>query len=178
MNILRKSTTLIIALAAATVLVAMAAGGDKPFAVFGAGESLLAAGNGATELESLTPAITRFAIRAVQPKGDVASGRFECIAIVPEAAAGTGSGEFTQNVMYVSGIVTGLEQVDKDTAVISGIGPCTGIGAGTEVNFEVTVERGGPGARLQLSVDTLPGVVFNEIVTDGLIEFTNRKMAP
>lgn len=170
----RAALSLAILSVLALLMMAMQ-GANRPLSVIGGGVTMITGGNGAAVLEDLTPAITRFSIHAVKPKGGVAGGRFECVALVPPAAAGPGSGEFSENIMYVAGIVTGLEQLDKNTVKITGQGPCTGLGAGDPVNFEATVTQGGPGARLVLTVDTLPGIVFDEIVTEGSIEISNKK---
>lgn len=142
--------------------------------VIGGGESLITGGNGAATLGQLKPVKTIFAFHAIKPKGGVPDGRFECLALAPSAASGPESGQFTENIMYVAGVITGLEFLDKDTVQLRGQGRCTGIGAGEEVFFEATVRKGGPGTTIRLTVSTLPGVEFFEVVTSGSIEFFNK----
>jgi hypothetical protein len=75
--------------------------------------------------------------------------------------------------MYVTGVVTSLERLDKNTALLKGQGRCSGLGAGESVSFDVTVRRGGPGTTLRLTVNTLPGIEFFEVVTSGSIDFVD-----
>jgi hypothetical protein len=48
----------------------------------------------------------------------------------------------------------------------------TGLGAGASVPFEITVQRGGPGATAVL---TTAGLVFHEILVEGSIEVFQHK---
>ena len=67
---------------------------------------VLASGGGKTIVQGGTgvpvfvPVVTTIAFHAEQ-KGQVVSGGFECLAIVPDAVTGNGSGQFTVNAMYV-----------------------------------------------------------------------------
>ena len=76
------------------------------------------------------------------------SGRFDCLALMPTAAAGTqGSGTFDNNIMYVTGPITGAS-LEGETVVLTGTATVTGVGAGTNQRFTVTADHGGPGARV------------------------------
>jgi T5SS/PEP-CTERM-associated repeat protein len=55
-----------------------------------------------------------------------------------------------------------------DTAVLEGTATVTGVGAGEDVPFQLTVGRGGPGTRVVLEVS---GLTFREIVLEGQISF-------
>src|SRR5215471_20251093 len=75
----------------------------------------LARGGGKTIIEGGTgpgggsvPVITTIAFHA-ERQGQVVSGDFECLALVPAVATGNDSGQFTVNAMYVTGQVTGIE---------------------------------------------------------------------
>jgi hypothetical protein len=127
--------------------------------VNGGGTSLVSGGTGAP---SFVPVMTKFAFNSRN-----GSGRFECLALAPSAAAGTaGSGNFDTNVMYVTGTITSAE-VSGQTAVLKGSATVTGVGAGTNQPFTLTVTAGGPGSTLVLK---LPGFTFNEIVVEGEIK--------
>jgi hypothetical protein len=78
---------------------------------------------------------------------------------------GPGSGDFTVNVMYVTGKVTGL-QVTGHTATFHGTATVTGMGGGRNLPFTVHVTAGGPGATITLDVS---GLTFHEILVDGQI---------
>jgi len=151
--------TLALATLVATPL--SAAGGDdgqNKHGVRGGGTSLVAGGTGAP---SFVPVMTKFAFN-----WSASAGRFECLALMPSAAAGTqGSGNFDTNAMYVTGTITSGE-VNGNTAVLRGTGAVTGIGAGSNRPFTLTVTRGRPGATLVLVVS---GMTFNEIVIEGEI---------
>jgi hypothetical protein len=148
-------------------------GAAAAFTVIGGGESMITGGNGTALLGELMPVKTLFSFHATKARGGAVEGKFECLALAPSGPSGAGSGQFTQNVMYVTGGVTALEQLSKDTALIKGEGRCSGLGAGEIVIFEATVTRGGPGATIRLKVNTLPGIEFFEIVTSGSITFSN-----
>jgi hypothetical protein len=154
--------TLVLATFAAAPLTAAgggAAGPDK-HEVRGGGTSLVTGGTGAP---SFVPVITKFAFN-----WSGGAGRFECLALAPSAAAGTpGSGNFDTNAMYVTGTITSAE-VKGHTAVLTGTATVTGLGAGSNRPFTLTVTPGGPGATLVLVVS---GLTFNEIVIEGEIEF-------
>ncbi len=154
----------------AVVLFGWLSPGDSfALTVVGGGESVITGGNGAATLGDLMPVKTLFAFVASREKGGVATGRFECLALAPPAASGADSGQFTTNVMYVTGVITSLERLNKKTFLLKGQGRCSGLGAGDGVQFEATVTLGGAGATIRLTVDTLPGIEFFEVVTSGSI---------
>ena len=63
--------------------------------------------------------------------------------------------------MYVTGTVTSLS-VSGRSAVFRGTATVTGLGAGQDRPFTVTVTAGGPGAAVLLTVS---GRTFHEILT-------------
>jgi hypothetical protein len=127
-------------------------------AVQGAGTSILTGGGPGT-----TPIITKLGINF-----EDGSGRFDCLALTPTPAAGSqGSGIFDNNIMYVTGPITGAS-IQGNTATLTGTATVTGVGAGTNVPFIVTAEPGGPGARVVLVVS---GVTFVETLLEGSITF-------
>jgi hypothetical protein len=129
-------------------------------AIRGGGTSLVRGGTGAP---SFDPVITKFGFSWSDGQGG-----FECLALVPSANAGKpGSGNFDTNAMYVTGSITSA-QVDGPIAVLDGTATVTGLGAGSDEPFSVTITRGGPGASLLLNVS---GPTFAEIVLDGQITF-------
>ena len=152
-----------LALATFAAMPLTAAGGDdgqNKHGVRGGGTSLVAGGTGAP---SFIPVMTKFAFN-----WSGSTGRFECLALMPSASAGTpGSGNFDTNAMYVTGPITSAE-VNGNTAILKGTAAVTGIGAGSNRPFTLTVTRGGPGATLVLVVS---GMTFNEIVIEGEIAF-------
>jgi hypothetical protein len=126
----------------------------------GGGTSLVRGGTGPP---SFAPVVTKFGFSWSDGQGG-----FECLALVPSANAGKpGSGNFDTNAMYVTGSITSA-RVDGPTAVLEGTATVTGLGAGSNKPFSVTVTRGGPGASLLLNVS---GLTFAEIVLDGQITF-------
>lgn len=132
----------------------------------------LARGGGKTIIEGGTgmaggfvPVVTTIAFHA-ERHGQVVSGDFECLALVPAVPTGNGSGQFTVNAMYVTGQVTGIE-VAGDTATLKGMATITGLGAGTNVPFTFVVHKGGPGST---SVLTASGLTFHEILLEGSFE--------
>src|SRR5215469_5180562 len=84
----------------------------------------------------------------------------------PEAGMGSKSAQFTVNAMYVTGQITGAS-VHGDTATLTGAANITGLGAGSNVSFTFVVQKGGPGATSVLTVGTLPGLAFHEILLQG-----------
>ena len=114
--------------------------------------------------------LTTLAFHAEQ-QGGVVTGDFECLARAPESGTGTGSAQFTVNAMYVTGRITGAT-LSGDTAALKGVATITGLGAGTNVPFEIVVQRGGPGATAVL---TTAGLVFHEILVEGSIEVLQHK---
>jgi hypothetical protein len=125
--------------------------------VSGAGKTIIEGGTGgATPL----PVTTLVAFHA-----DAQGGDFECLAFAPPQATGAGSGEFSVNVMYVTGKVT-LLQIGNGVATLSGIATVTGLGAGQSLPFTVLVHPGGPGTTIKLDIS---GLTFPEILVDGHI---------
>jgi hypothetical protein len=139
---------------------------------------LLARGAGTTMLEGGTgepdyiPVITKIAFH-VQLVDGVVTGAFECLALAPQAAKGTGSGDFSTNVMYVTGNVE-TATIEGDTIRISGNSECTGIGEGSNVPYAATIRKGGPGATIVLRGGS-PPQVFREILVEGLFEIFSDK---
>jgi hypothetical protein len=123
---------------------------------------------GGTGTPGFTPVLTKIAFHAEKESGAVTGG-FECLALAPEATAGAGSGQFTVNAMYVTGQITGAV-VNRNNAMLTGTANITGLGAGKNVSFTFEVRKGGPGATSVLKVDSLPAVVFNEILVEGAFE--------
>src|SRR6516162_1974253 len=72
----------------------------------GGGKTIIQGGTGLAG--GFVPVITTIAFHA-ERKGQAVSGDFECLALVPAAATGNGSGQFTVNAMYVTGPVTSVE---------------------------------------------------------------------
>ena len=139
---------------------------------------LLARGAGATMLEGgsgppdFMPVLTKVAFHAELVDG-VVTGAFECLALAPKEAKGQASGDFSQNVMYVTGTVD-TATVEGDSIRLTGNSECTGIGAGSSVPFSVVIRKGGPGATVVLRGGT-PPQVFREILLDGLFEILTDK---
>jgi hypothetical protein len=125
--------------------------------VSGAGRTIIEGGTGGT---TPVPVTTTVAFHA-----DARGGDFECLALAPPATTGRGSGQFSVNVMYVTGKVTSLE-VDKQTATLHGIATVTGLGAGHDRPFTASIREGGPGATITLDVS---GLTFDEILLEGHI---------
>ena len=121
----------------------------------GAGHTIIEGGTGGSEPVPVTTLI------AFQVNGS--GGDFECLALAPPQPTGPGSGAFTSNAMYVTGTVASLS-VSGHSAVFAGTATVTGLGAGHDRPFMVTVTAGGPGATVMLTVS---GLTFHEILTDG-----------
>ncbi len=132
--------------------------GNAGISVQGAGTSILTGGGPGT-----TPIITKLGINF-----EDGSGHFDCLALMPTPSAGTqGSGIFDNNIMYVTGPITGAT-IEGNTAVLTGTATVTGVGAGTDKPFTVTVDRGGPGTKVVLVVS---GLTFVETLLEGSITF-------
>jgi hypothetical protein len=136
--------------------------------VRGAGTTIIEGGTGSAG--GFVPVFTTLAFHAEQDGGAV-TGDFECFARVPENGTGTGSAAFTVNAMYVTGRITGAV-VNGNSATLTGMATITGLGAGTNVPFEIVVRKGGPGATAVLTTGTL---TFHEILLEGYIEVSQRK---
>jgi uncharacterized protein with beta-barrel porin domain len=148
------------ALAGTMLAQANTADDEHAAAIRGAGTSLVSGGTGSPDF---APVMTKFAFWWRDGKG-----RFECLALVPSAAAGKpGSGTFDTNAMYVTGSLSSAH-VDGPDASLKGTATVTGLGAGTNAPFTATITRGGPGATLVLEVS---GLTFSEIVLEGEIRF-------
>src|ERR1700746_2138798 len=143
---------LVVLLAAGTTQVR--ADSDRARVIQGGGTSVVTGGG-----PGLAPVLTKFGFRWRDGEG-----KFECLALVPSAEAGTpGSGNFDTNAMYVAGEITSAE-IRGARAILKGLATVTGLGAGTNLPFTATAEPGGPGARLILVVS---GLTFDEIVNEG-----------
>ena len=162
---LRRILAVVAVLALATLAWTMLAqanttGDEHAGAIRGGGTSLVRGGTGSP---SFTPVMTKFAFSWKDGMGG-----FECLALVPSAAAGKpGSGNFDTNAMYVTGTLTSA-QAQGQSAVLKGTATVTGLGAGTNVPFTAAITRGGPGATLVLEIS---GLTFSEIVLEGEITF-------
>ena len=131
----------------------------------GGGKTIVQGGTGQP---GFVPVVTTIAFHAEQ-KGQVVSGGFECLAIVPAVATGNGSGQFTVNAMYVTGQITSV-QIEGDTATLKGTATITGLGVGSNVPFTFVVRKGGPGSTATLTTEGSPHLVFNEILLEGAFE--------
>jgi hypothetical protein len=126
--------------------------------VQGGGTSILTGGGPGT-----APVITKLGISF-----ENGSGRFDCLALSPTPPAGTqGSGIFDNNIMYVTGPITD-GTIQGNTATLIGTATVTGVGAGTNVPFTVSADRGGPGTKVVLVVS---GLTFVETLLEGSITF-------
>jgi hypothetical protein len=150
----------VVALALTVIAQAGDRDNDRGRLVRGAGTTMLEGGSGPPAFD---PLFTKVAFY-----WQAGAGRFECLALAPGAEAGNpGSGSFNTNIMYVTGPVTSAE-VRGSTAVLRGSATVTGVGAGSDQPFTVTVRRGGPGATLVLEVS---GLTFKEILFEGEFRF-------
>ena len=138
---------------------------DHGIVARGAGTTIIHGGTGPSG--GFVPVLTTLAFHA-ERSGVGVTGEFECLALAPDAATGKGSGQFTDNAMYVTGQITGAT-VSGDTATLTGTASITGLGAGTDVPFTFVVRRGGPGATAVLTVNTLT-FSFHEVLVQGSIE--------
>src|ERR1700719_503699 len=91
----------------------------------GGGTTIIQGGTGATG--GFTPVLTTIAFH-VESHDETVTGGFECLARKPEAGAGAGSAQFTFNVMYVTGQITGAV-INGRTATLTGTANITGLGA-------------------------------------------------
>jgi hypothetical protein len=140
---------------------ALAWGEDEGRTVKGGATTVIAGGTGAP---SFVPVITKLTFHWRDGQG-----HFECVALAPTSAAAgkPGSGIFDTNVMYVTGAITAV-QINGGVAVLAGSATVTGLGAGSNVPFTATAERGGPGTTFVL---TISGFTFNETILEGQITF-------
>jgi hypothetical protein len=72
--------------------------------------------------------------------------------------------------MYVTGPITEV-RFQGSSAVLTGTAAVTGVGAGSDVPFTVTADRGGPGTRVVLVVS---GLTFVETMLEGSITFSGK----
>ena len=133
------------------------AGSDNRLQVSGAGRTIIEGGTGG---DSPVPVMTVLAFHATSQ-----GGAFECLALAPAASTGDGSGRFEVNAMYVTGTVSSVS-VNGHTAVLHGTANVTGLGAGHNLPFTVTVQSGGPGTTVTLEIS---GLTFHEILLEGEI---------
>jgi hypothetical protein len=139
---------------------ALASGEDGGGTVKGGATTTIAGGTGSPDF---VPVITKLTFHWRDGQG-----HFECLALAPSAGAGSaGSGNFDTNVMYVTGAITAV-QIHGSVAVLTGSATVTGLGAGTNVPFTATAERGGPGTTFVL---TISGLTFHETILEGEISF-------
>jgi len=140
---------------------ALAWGEDEGRTVRGGATTTIAGGTGSPDF---VPVITKLTFHWRDGQG-----HFECLALAPTSApAGkAGSGNFDTNVMYVTGAITAV-QIHGSVAVLTGSATVTGLGAGTNVPFTATAERGGPGTTFVL---TISGLTFHETILEGEISF-------
>jgi hypothetical protein len=132
--------------------------------VAGAGKTIIEGGTGGP---SPIPVVTTVAFHANAKGGD-----FECLALAPPNATGPQSGQFTVNVMYVTGSVTSFSiDADHRSAELHGTATITGIGAGQNVPFTAQVREGGSGTTIILTVfpPQQKELVFHEILLEGEI---------
>ena len=143
-----------------------------------AGIKLLARGAGVTMLEGgsgppdYMPVVTKVAFH-VELLDGVVTGGFECLALGPKELRGPASGDFTNNIMYVTGNVASAT-IEGDTIRLTGISDCTGIGEGLNVPYTAVIRRGGPGATISLRAGT-PPQLFREILLDGQFDIMGDK---
>ena len=129
----------------------------------GGGKTIIEGGTG--QAGGFVPVITTIAFHA-ERHGQMVSGDFECLALVPAVPTGNGSGQFTGNAMYVTGEITSVE-IEGDTAKLKGTATVTGLGAGHNQSFTFVVRKGGPGSTSVLAVS---GLTFHEILLEGFFE--------
>jgi hypothetical protein len=135
------------------------------------GAMVIARGGGTTIIQGGTgkpgfvPVLTTLGFHAERKAGTV-TGDFECLARAPENDTGAHSAQFTKNIMYVTGQITGASAT-RDTATLTGTAEITGLGAGSNVPFTFVVHRGGPGSAAVLTTGGLSPLVFNETLLDG-----------
>ncbi len=137
----------------------------------GAGTTIIHGGTGSPHF---VPVITTIAFHA-ERSGAGVTGELDCLALAPpEPGTGPGSGQFTENAMYVVGKVSSAT-VHEDTATLTGTATITGLGAGTNVPFTFVVHKGGPGSAAELTVNSLPTLPFHEILVQGAFQVDDQK---
>lgn len=154
---------LVTAVTFAGVFLPRSAAGGEPhdrIVAEGGGTTIIHGGTGASG--GFVPVLTTIAFHAEKSGGHV-TGSFDCLALAPEANTDSNSGQFTVNVMYVAGQITGAT-VNGDAATLTGTADITGLGAGSKVSFTFEVRNGGPGATAVLTAN---GLTFNELLVAG-----------
>jgi hypothetical protein len=141
--------------------------------VRGAGTTIIEGGTGKSG--GFLPVETTIAFHAERTSGSTITGDFECLARAPESSSGSGSGQFTVNVMYVTGIIKTVV-ISGETATLSGTADITGLGAGTNVPYTLIVRKGGPGATAELTTSGSSELIFHEILIEGKFDvFSGRR---
>ena len=175
MPIRRKSGSFIVLILVASVASVAVIVGPRPSAGQPTKAAIIAEGGGTTIIQGGTgapgfvPVLTKLAFHAEQTSAGV-TGDFECLALAPEAATGSHSGQFTVNAMYVAGHVSGAT-VEGDTATLTGTADVTGLGAGSNVPFTFAAQGGGPGATFVLTVS---GLTFHEVLLEGASQVNGK----
>ena len=139
----------------------------------GAGTTMLEGGAGPPDY---MPVLTRVAFYVESFPNGAIRGQFECLALAPRASKGETSGDFTTNVMYVTGAIEAA-LIERDTIRVEGNSECTGIGAGSNVPFAAVIRRGGPGATIALTAG-VTRQLFKEILLDGSFEVFDQPQTP
>lgn len=148
--------------------------------VMGGGETMLVGGDGGMMQKDPTlptPVITLLSFHATTNDQGTA-GQFECLALGPAALKSfePGSGNFTNNIMYVTGTVTGLTLGDE-SGTLTGTCLITGVGAGVDLDFTFEFHGLGEGAYMVLTTENPEAgkdpLVFREQMIDGDIRITD-----
>ena len=141
---------------------------EKGNIAHGGGTTIVQGGTGSP---GFVPVLTTLAFHA-EKSGNTITGGLECLARAPAVATGPTSAQFTVNVMYVTGHITGAV-VNGDTATLTGTAQMTGLGAGSGAPFEFVVHKGGPGSTAVLTTRGSLVLVFNEILLEGSFEVSS-----
>jgi hypothetical protein len=170
----RKSSRFLIFLVAAVMTLTLVVA-PSLFAGQRSNAAIIAEGGGTTIIQGGTgapgfvPVLTKLGFHAERTGAGVTGG-FECLALAPEAATGSYSGQFTVNAMYVTGRVKGAT-VEGDTATLTGTADVTGLGAGRSVPFTFVAQGGGPGATFVLTISDL---TFHEVLLEGASQVNGK----
>ena len=132
----------------------------------GGGTTIIQGGTGAP---GFVPVLTKLGFHAERTGAGV-TGNLQCLALAPEASTGSHSGQFTVNIMYVTGQITGAT-VQGNTTTITGSADVTGLGAGSNVPFTFVAQGGGPGATFVLTVS---GLTFREVLLEGAAQVNGK----
>jgi hypothetical protein len=148
----------------------------REISIVGGGNTLLCGGDGGMMQKDAslpTPVLTFLSFQATK-HGAQTSGQFECLALGPTNPKSfePSSGDFTTNVMYVTGTVNELE-IDGSKATLRGKALITGVGAGKDLQFTFRTEEGGPGAHMILTTENpehgKDPLVFREQMIEGSV---------